>query len=307
MKHLLSLLLLYFCSIGMFAQSATIGLADAIATNGTISVSESDISSTKNGAYAIYEVSVGETALYDIRVFFGTKKDGGSIAIDMDTDLDVLKGRPLETYLTNDVKNPNDWNARDEYGFGPFRLAKGKTYYLRITFLTTSGSWVGNVHEISMEKSADQEATDFVEAGASTDDGYTLFSQDFDGKSTIYPFYRGWAWEPNYIEKKEDSYLEFYYNAQALANDNVRQRRGAEITCGYNTATSGWYGFRFYLPEGKFPMNEGGIIIAQMFNQGCRNSWAGHLSIDNGVLKLSHRHALVDPVVASLGKVETNK
>ena len=112
----------------MFAQSATIGLADAIATNGTISVSESDISSTKNGAYAIYEVSVGETALYDIRVFFGTKKDGGSIAIDMDTDLDVLKGRPLETYLTNDVKNSNDWNARDEYGFGPFRLAKGKTY-----------------------------------------------------------------------------------------------------------------------------------------------------------------------------------
>lgn len=306
-QFLVSVLCVCFCSIGVFAQSATIRLEDAIATNGAISVSESGISSTKNGAYAIYEVSVGETALYDIRVLFGTKKDGGSIAIDMDSGLDALKDRPFETYLTKDVKNPNDWNARDEYGFGPFRLVKDKKHYLRITFLTTSGSWVGNVHEISMEKSDNQEATDFVEAGASTDDGYTLFSQDFDGKSTIYPFYRGWAWEPNYIEKKEDSYLEFYYNAQALADDNVRQRRGAEITCSYNTATSGWYGFRFYLPEGKFPMDESGIIIAQMFNQGCRNSWAGHLSIDKGVLKLSRRHALVDPVVASLGKVETNK
>ncbi|MGN0282724.1 MAG: heparin lyase I family protein [Prevotella sp.] len=306
-KTMMTALLFCAWAVGIHAQSTTIDLADAVATSGSISVDESCISNTKNGAYAIYEVSVGETALYDISVFFGTKKDGSSISIDMDTDLDALKARPQEPFLTRATSNPNDWNARYEYGFGPFKLAQGKIYYLRITFTTTSGSWVGNVHEICLEKSVNQEATDFVEAGASTNDGYALYSQNFDGKSTIYPFYRGWAWEPNYIEKKEDSYLEFYYNAQALADDDRRQRRGAEITCGYNTTTSGWYGFRFYLPEGKFPMDEGGIIIAQMFNQGCRNSWAGHLSIDNGVLKLSRRHALVDPVVASLGKLETNK
>lgn len=54
-------------------------------------------------------------------------------------------------------------------------------------------------------------------------------------------------------------------------------------------------------------MNESGIIIAQIFGQGCKNSWAGHLSIDQGILKLSHRHALIDPVVGIVGKLETNK
>ena len=84
-------------------------------------------------------------------------------------------------------------------------------------------------------------------------------------------------------------------------------RRGAEVTCNFKTTTEGWYGFKVYLPEGKFPMNESGIIIAQIFGQGCKNSWAGHLSIDQGTLKFSHRHALVDPVVGTVGKLEVNK
>lgn len=43
-QFLVSVLCVCFCSIGVFAQSATIGLEDAIATNGAISVSESGLS-----------------------------------------------------------------------------------------------------------------------------------------------------------------------------------------------------------------------------------------------------------------------
>ncbi len=82
--------------------------------------------------------------------------------------------------------------------------------------------------------------------------------------------------------------------------------KGCELTCAFSTTTEGWYGFRFYLPEDGFPMDEGGIIIAQIFNQGCRNSWAGHLSIDQGQLVMSHRSALVDPTEGLVGDLETD-
>lgn len=61
------------------------------------------------------------------------------------------------------------------------------------------------------------------------------------------------------------------------------------------------------MPEGKFPKDIDGSIIAQIFNNGNENSWAGHLSIDKDKLMMSHRYALIDPTKGTVGTVEWNK
>lgn len=269
-------------------------------------VSESVIESTRNGSYIIYEFVAPATGLFDVYTMAATNREDSYLNVNIGESITALKTGTLNENLTRPMVNGGNWTTDSRADYGPFYLTEGKTYYLMIMFIrTVDNSWVGNVHEVGLTLSADQNATPENPSGDAAAD-YVLYAQDFNSGTSYLPFRDGWAYAPSYI-KIVDQALEFYYNHEALEQDNIRQRRGCEITCDFHTTTEGWYGFRFYLPEGKFPMDESGIIIAQIFGQGCKNSWAGHLSIDNGVLKLSHRRALIDPTVEELGRLETGK
>lgn len=279
-------------------------LLDFVETGGTISIDDGGIGSTRNGGWVIYQFSTPTPGLFDVIMQSSTTKNGSSVNIDINTDLNTLKTQAVNDALTKTMPNTGSWNDDVPVTYGPFELQANRTYYMKVTFLQEGTTWVGNVHELKIKRSDDQTATP-VNGGGTQAKDYVLYESDFNSGSYS-PFRDGWAWSPNHI-RIEDKSLEFYYNHEALAKDNRRERRGAEVTCDYATNSEGWYGFKVYLSEGKFPMDEGGIIIAQIFNGGCRNSWAGHLSIDKGTLKLSYRHALVDPTVGTVGKLETNK
>lgn len=289
------------------AGDITFVFSEYVETSGTISVADGNIDSTKDGAYVIYKFTSQATGLFDIYTMAATTKDGSSLNVNISDNLNTLKTQALKDELTKELVNGGSWTNDSKAVYGPFYLEEGKEYYLKLTFLQEStGTWVGNVHEMGLTLSSDQNQTPVNPGGGGSDVDYVIYQHNFNSGTTYYPFRDAWAWEPNYI-KIVDQNLEFYYNHQALEADNRRERRGCEITCDFKTTTEGWYGFKFYLPEGKFPMDESGIIIAQIFNQGCKNSWAGHLSIDKGVLKLSHRKALIDPTVGEIGQLKTNK
>ena len=281
------------------------------ATGGTITVSEtgSDIGSIKKDAYVIYQFTPKHDGIYEGFATYATKNDGSSLAFDMDVDLNDLKVRDAEPAFTQDITNTGGWGEyTGTFTAGSFKLQAGKTYYLRLFFLQEGGSYVCNINEIGIKMVADQSTTDFVTVDI---EGYgtanTLYANDFEGKA-VYPFWRGWAWEPNYIHV-ENGYAEFYYNQEAFNTDEQqrRQLKGAELTCGFTTTSEGWYGFRFYLPEGQFPKDITGSIIAQIFNRGNDNSWAGHLSLSNDKLIVSYRNGLVDPTTKVIGAVAWNK
>ena len=131
---------------------------------------------------------------------------------------------------------------------------------------------------------------------------YTIYENNFNTGTSYAPFRAGWAWSPNYI-KVVDKCLEFYYNQEALDNDNRRERRGAEIVCDFTTNRDGWYGFRIFLPEGKFPKDIDNSIFCQIFNSGPGNTWAAHLSLSKDKVILSHRYASINPTTATVGTV----
>lgn len=148
-----------------------------------------------------------------------------------------------------------------------------------------------------------------VGATAATDD-YKLFGSDFERSYTflnetdLYDgFHAAWAWNPSFI-RTGNGYCEFYYNQAACDADNRRMRRGCEIACDFSTQSEGWYAYKLYLPEGRMPKNLSGTIITQFFQGGSRNSWAGHLDIDGENLQVQYRHALVDPVKRTVGKLK---
>ena len=280
---------------------------DYVESNGTVSIADGNIDSTKDGAYVIFKFTSPATGLFDAYTMAATTKDGSYLNVNIGDNLNTLKTQALDDRLTKDLVNGGSWTNDSKATYGPFYLEADKEYYLKLTFLQdNSGTWVGNVHELGLTLSSNQNQTPVNPGAGGSDADYAIYQNNFNTGENYYPFTDAWAWEPNYI-KVVDRCLEFYYNYQALLEDDRRMRRGCEVTCDFKTTTEGWYGFRVYLPEGKFPMDESGIIIAQIFNQGCKNSWAGHVSIDNGELKLSHRKALIDPTVGSLGKLETNQ
>lgn len=243
-----------------------------------------------SGDYCTFRVNVLEED--DYYIYFGTKGNAtGNLTISAGSDL-----ANLSQSLTRECSASGyNWPA-EEYEFSIFHLQPG-TNYIRFDFGASLS--LTDIHITNERVTGDN-----IIVGEETIQG--LYACDFNEGTSYAPFTDAWAYDPCYI-KTVDQCLEFYYNAAALQAENIRQRRGCEVTCEFHTTTEGWYGFRVYLPEGKFPMDEGGIIIAQIFNQGCRNSWAGHLSIENGTLVLSHRNALVDPVVGTVGQLETNR
>ena len=288
----------------MASGTVTIHLTDYVKTGGTISIDAGGIGSTHNGAYVIYKVKVAETGIYDAYALFGSKYDGSSLSIDMDVNEDILASRLTETPLTKAVANTGSWTPTKRYSFGPFLLKAGHEYYLRLTFLQKdNGRWAGNVSQLGLVWCDNQATKNYVPVDVVTDEGYTLYALDGNNRETIYPFWRGWAWEPNYIEVR-DQYIEYYYNQAALDADNRRMRRGCELTCPFKATSEGWYGFRIFLPEGKFPKDVDGSIICQLFNNGDRNTWAGHLKLNHNKVILSYRHALVDPQERTVSTVE---
>lgn len=309
-RRLCIIALAVLANVSLLAAGTTVQvtLTDYVQTGGTISIDAGGIGSTRNGAYVIYKVAVPETGIYDAYALFGSKYDGSSLSVDMDVDASVLASRLTEAPLTKSVANTGSWTPSKRYTFGPFLLKEGHDYYLRLNFLQKESSrWVGNVSQLGLQWSSDQENKAAVPVDVTTDEGYTLYALDGNDRQTVYPFWRGWAWEPNYIEVKDNAF-EFYYNQAALDADNRRERRGCELTCPFKATSEGWYGFRIFLPEGLFPTDIDGSIFCQLFNNGDRNSWAGHLTLNKGGrVVLSYRHALVDPQTRTVGTVEWGK
>lgn len=131
---------------------------------------------------------------------------------------------------------------------------------------------------------------------------YTLNQSDFTGAygSSYEPFKFSTGWDPCYI-RIDNNYLEFYFDQAACDADNRRERRGAEVVCDFNTWSEAWYGYKLFLPEGKFSKEVEGSIITQIFNGGDANTWAGHLVIDKENLCVSYRGS----AAASAEKRET--
>ncbi len=290
----------------LLAGDVEIMIPDYVETSGDIVINDKGgwaddyIDSTKNNAYVIYEFTAPATGLFDVTINWGTARDGASLTMIIADDMNSLS---TAAGVTHEYENTGSWDRVYEDSFGAFSLKGGTTYYLKIIFNTTTGSWVLNISNILLTLSEDQSQTAVNGDGTSVD--YVLYENDFS-TSTLYPFSNQWGVAANYIESK-NGYLEFHFDSATLAADNQRKNRGCEIICDYHTTTEGWYGFQIYLPEGEFPMDVDNIIISQIFGNGCRNSWAGHLSINNGELWLSHRAALVDPTVGVIGQLETDK
>lgn len=279
-------------------------LGEYAKANGEFIVDEDGvIGSTKRGAYFVYEFTVPVDGFYNVLGMCTTNQTYPCyVNIDMGTNLDELANRAPNNDLYQTIECLG-WSNMKQYTWGEFRLRAGQTYYMRIYLWAEDTSWVVNMQDVILKYVKNP-----TTPGINVDGGlaYNIYQNDFNNGDSMLPFSPQWAWDPCYI-KVVDQCAEFYYNHAALEADDRRERKGCELICDFKTNTEGWYGFKIFLPEGKFPMDEDGILIAQIFNQGCCNSWAGHLGIYKGVLKLSHRNALIDPVVGTVGSLETDK
>lgn len=256
--------------------------------NGTFKVDDNFIDGTKKGAYVIYEIVPEADGLYTMLMSASTNQGYNCyVNIDMGTDADALAAKPNDQALTRQVQNMGGWAAFGDYAYGPFLLTGGRTYYLKVSFTADGNSWVCNLKDLILHYADDQDAEGIdVDSSASAD--YNLYANDFNSENTL-PFLLNMA-GTNYI-KVIDQCLEFYYDPQMMVDHpGERAYKGAEITCdGFSTRSEGWYGYRFYLPEGKFPKEASGTIITQIFNSGYGNTWAGHLHIDGETLAIGYR------------------
>lgn len=263
----------------------TFTLTDYLKKSGTISIDEYGVGSTKKGAYVIYQFTAPATGLFDAVTQTATTKSGSYLNVNIGDDLNTLKTAALNSKVTQTMPNTGSWTKDEQLTFGSFYLEEGKTYYLKVTFLQDGSTWVGNLHGLKITLSDDQSATPINGSGAGKN--YVIYKSNFNA-GTYSPFVDGWAWSPSYI-KIVDNYLEFYFNQAALDTDNRRERKGCEVTCDYKTTSEGWYGFKIFLPSGKFPKNIDGSVIAQIFNNGDANTWAGHVKINKDKLVVSYR------------------
>ncbi|WP_175552654.1 IPT/TIG domain-containing protein [Dysgonomonas macrotermitis] len=267
-----------------------LNLWDYVTTSGTIKVAanpENYIDGTKDAAYVIYEFTVPVSAKYNASLMASTNQTYATyLNVDIGTDALLLGEKMLDHSLSQQVTKQG-WSKFEQHNYGAFILKAGTKYYLKATFLADGTSWVANVNEIKIVLAEDQ-SVEGIDVEGENNLGYNLYQNDFNNGTTLLPFSASWAWEPNYI-KVVDQYAEFYYNQAALDADDRRERRGCELVCGFKTTTDGWYGFKIFLPEGKFPTNVDGSIIAQIFNSGDANTWAGHLKINQNKLVATYR------------------
>ena len=238
------------------------------------------ISNTRNNFYVIYSFKSPKSGLYDIELSGSSDNDKSYFNVDIDSNKDLLEKRGRNIVNTTQHVISKGWNDYQKTMYGSFYLEENIEYFLKISFLKTEGGFATNLNSIKFLPNENQNKK-------ALDIGYVIYEFDFISKS-IYPFKECWAFSPNYI-KVENQYVEFYYNQEAYDNNiGVRQYKGAELTGDFTTNKDGWYGYKFYLND-TFPKNSEGTIIAQMFNQGNSNTWAGHIHIINQNLELGYR------------------
>lgn len=142
-----------------FAGDVKFSFMDYVETNGSIKVADGNIDSTKDGAYVIFKFTAPVTGLFDVYTLAATMKDGSSLNVNIGDNLNVLRTQELNAALTKEVVNRGNWTTDTKGIYGPFSLKAATEYYLKVTFLTTSGSWVANLHELGLVFSADQTQT----------------------------------------------------------------------------------------------------------------------------------------------------
>lgn len=269
-------------------QDVVFNLWEYVTTYGHIKVEtepENGVGETHHGTYIIYKFTVPSSGKYNVETMASTNQSYNTyVNVDIATELESLKDKVVDNSLSRQVTKQG-WNTFEKLQVGAFALNSGITYYLKITFLAEGTPWVANISNLKVTFAPDQ-SVDAIEVGSGAS-AYTIYQNDFNVGTMYAPFTPRWAFDPNYIKVK-DQYLEFYFNQNALLQDDRRERRGAEVVCDFKTTTEGWYGFKIFLPEGKFPKNTV-THIAQIFQNGDCNSWAGSLSIVNENLQVYRR------------------
>lgn len=256
-------------------------------------------------SFTLWDCAVGDMTLFKVNIleendyylYFGTKAKGtGNIKFSFGTDPENL----TETITAECSANGYGWPDY-EYEIGKFHLMPGENY-LRVDFVSI-GLALTDMH-ITNERVTEgniivPEIPEQVVPG--------LFAHDFDD-NTLGLFTPQWSWEPSYA-KAVNGYMEVHFDQAALDADNRRERRGAEVVCDFKTTSEGWYGFKIFLPEGEYPKNVEGSCIAQIFNAGNANTWAGHLKVNNEDLTVHYRGsaAASAEVTKTVGKLTWDK
>lgn len=106
--------------------------------------SETLIESTKNGAYAEYQIKSPTGGDFNAVMRIGTQKDGSKVVVGVNKI-----GEPWSANGdTVDIVNDGNWNSENLYNF-PITLEADVYYTLRISFIS-SGSWCCNVHSLAI-------------------------------------------------------------------------------------------------------------------------------------------------------------
>jgi hypothetical protein len=260
-----------------------------VLAGGTFKVDDNYIDGTRNGAYIIYEITPEADGLYNIMADISTNQGYNCyLNMDMGTDAEVLAQKAVDQLLTQQIVNLGGWSAFGAYTYGSFKLKGGSTYYLKISFLADGTSWVCNLTNLVLHY-ADDQSGEGIDVDNTVEVPYVLYANDFNSGTTLLPFLKR-AEGTNYV-KVVDQCAEFYYDPQMMIeHPGERAYKGAEVSCDeYATKSEGWYGYRIFLPEGKFPKEASGTIITQIFNNGYGNTWAGHLHINGETLAVGYR------------------
>lgn len=260
-------------------------------------------------SFTLWDCATGDMTLFSVNIpkeddyylYFGTKGNGeGGIAFSFGTD----KKNLTETTTVKCAGEGYGW-PNYEYKVGKFHLKPG-TNYLRVDFVSV-GLALTDMH-IMNEDVADP-GTGIEIRVPEVLEGLIpgLFAHDFDD-NTLGLFKAQWSWEPSYA-KAINGYLEVHFDQAALDADNRRERKGAEVICDFKTTSEGWYGFKIFLPEGEFPKDVEGSCIAQIFNAGNANTWAGHLKVNKEDLTVHYRGsaAASAEVSKTVGKLTWDK
>lgn len=244
---------------------------------------------SKVASFTLWDCVTGDMTLFSVNIpkeddyylYFGTKGNSeGGIAFSFGQNPENL----TETTTVKCAGEGYGW-PNYEYKVGKFHLKPG-TNYLRVDFVSV-GLALTDMH--IMNEDVTDPGTGIEIRVPEVLEGLIpgLFAHDFND-NTLGLFKAQWSWEPSYA-KAVNGYLEVHFDQAALDADNRRERKGAEVICDFKTTSEGWYGFKIFLPEGEYPKNVEGSCIAQIFNAGNANTWAGHLKVNNEDLTVHYR------------------
>lgn len=274
-----------------------------------IGYSEGYDSNSKVESFILWDAGAGDYTLFSVNIpkeddyylYFGTKGKSTDV-IEFSAGRD--KGNLTESKTVECKAEGYDWPSY-EYKVGKFHLKPGKNY-LRVEFLQT-GLVLTDMHIMNKDVTDPGTGIEIIVPEEPKDYVKGLYAHDFDD-NTLGLFKTAWSWEPSYA-KAVNGYLEVHFDQAALDADNRRERKGAEVTCGFKTTSEGWYGFKIFLPTEAYPKNIEGSCIAQIFNGGNANTWAGHLKVNKEDLTIHYRGsaAASAEVTKTVGKLTWNK